>query len=119
MIEGFHHVQVSCPAGSEDVLRNFYGGVLGMTELAKPPVLAARGGVWFRRGSAEIHCGVEADFRPAGKAHPGLLCTDLDAVVTACTAAGYEASWDENLPGFRRCYVSDPVGNRVELMQPS
>ena len=119
MIEGLHHVQLACPAGSEDVLRGFYGGVLGMTELAKPPMLAARGGVWFRRGSAEIHCGVEADFHPARKAHPGLVCADLDAVVTACTAAGYKVSWDENFPGFRRCYVSDPVGNRLELMQPS
>jgi len=34
-----------------------------MAELTKPPVLAARGGVWFRLGTAEIHCGIEADFR--------------------------------------------------------
>lgn len=118
MIEGLHHVQVSCPAGSEEALRSFYGGVLGMTELTKPPLLAARGGVWFRRGTAEIHCGVEEDFRPARKAHPGLVCGDLDAVAEACVAAGYEVRFDDNFPGFRRCYVSDPVGNRVELLQP-
>lgn len=118
VIEGVDHVQLACPAGSEDVLRGFYGGVLGMTEVAKPPALAARGGAWFRSGTAEIHCGVETDFRPAGKAHPGLLCTDLDAIVAACTGAGYEVSWDANFPGFRRCYVSDPVGNRLEFMQP-
>ncbi len=41
MLIGLHHVQVACPAGSEDILRAFYGGVLGMTEVAKPPVLAA------------------------------------------------------------------------------
>ena len=80
MLTGLHHVQVACPAGSEDALRAFYGGVLGMTELAKPPALAARGGAWFRSGGAEIHCGVEADFRPARKAHPGLLTADLDAL---------------------------------------
>lgn len=118
MINGLHHVQVSCPAGSEEALRAFYGGLLDMTELVKPPVLAARGGVWFRRGEAEIHCGVEADFRPARKAHPGLICGDLDAVAAACIAAGHDVSWDDNLPGFRRCYVSDPVGNRLELLQP-
>jgi hypothetical protein len=66
-----HHVQVACPAGSADDLRAFYGAVLGMSEVAKPAVLAARGGVWFRSGGAEIHCGVEAEFRPARKAHPG------------------------------------------------
>lgn len=117
MIEGLHHVQVSCPAGSEDSLRAFYSGVLAMTELTKPTALAARGGVWFRRGTAEIHCGVEGEFRPARKAHPGLVCGDVDAVAEVCVAAGYEVSWDDNFPGFRRFYVNDPVGNRLELMQ--
>ncbi|CAN5336506.1 VOC family protein [soil metagenome] len=119
MIEELHHVQVSCPPGSEAALRDFYGGVLGMAEVPKPPVLAARDGVWFRRGTAEIHCGVEADFRPARKAHPGLQCTDVDAVAASCLAAGHEISWDDNFPGYRRCYVSDPVGNRLELVQPN
>ena len=50
LLTALHHVQVACPAGSEDALRAFYGGVLGMSEVAKPPVLAARGGVWFRSG---------------------------------------------------------------------
>lgn len=118
MIEGLHHVQVSCPAGAEAELRSFYCGVLGMAELPKPPVLAARGGVWFGRGTAEIHCGVEDDVRPARKAHPGLICGDLDAVAEACVTAGYDVSWDGNFPGFRRRYVNDPVGNRLELMQP-
>lgn len=117
-IEGLHHVQISCAAGSEDALRSFYGQVLGMTELAKPPALAARGGVWFRSGTAELHCGVERDFRPARKAHPGLLCSNLDSIAASCVAAGHDVVWDDNLPGFRRCYVSDPVGNRLELLQP-
>ena len=58
-LTGLHHVQVACPPGSEGDLRAFYGGVLGMTEVAKPEVLAARGGVWFRSGTAEVHCGDE------------------------------------------------------------
>lgn len=64
------------------------------------------------------HCGVEDDFRPTRKAQPGLVCLDLDAVVAACLAAGYDVAWDHNFPGFRRCYVSDPVGNRLELLRP-
>jgi hypothetical protein len=74
-----HHVQLACPPGSEDTLRDFYGGVLGLQELVKPPVLAARGGCWFRGHGIELHLGVEQDFRPARKAHPGLLVRDLDA----------------------------------------
>ena len=74
-----HHVQLACPAGSEAPLRAFYHGVLGLAEIPKPPALAARGGCWFRGHGIELHLGVEEDFRPARKAHPGLLVRDLDA----------------------------------------
>lgn len=118
MIRALHHVQLAAPAGSEPALRDFYAGVLGMTELSKPPALAARGGVWFTSGSVELHLGIEDDFRPARKAHPGLLVTDLAALVGRLTAAGHEATPDYLLPGFRRCYVNDPAGNRLELLEP-
>ncbi|MGI9093287.1 MAG: glyoxalase [Mycobacteriales bacterium] len=81
MITGLHHVQVAGPAGCEDHARAFYAGLLGMTEIAKPPELTRRGGVWFRGGTAEVHVGIEARFRPARKAHPALLVDDLDAVI--------------------------------------
>lgn len=118
-IAGLHHVQLAAPAGSEDALRAFYGGLLGLPEAAKPPALAPRGGVWFRSPAVEIHLGVEDDFRPARKAHPGLLVTDLDSLVARLAAAGVDAVWDDDLPGFRRCYVADPVGNRIELLEPA
>jgi catechol 2,3-dioxygenase-like lactoylglutathione lyase family enzyme len=118
VLTGLHHVQVSCPAGSEDALRAFYNGVLGMTEVPKPSVPAGRGGVWFRSGTAELHCGVEVDLRPARKAHPGLLTDHLDALAAACASAGHPVEWDPHFPGHRRLYVADPVGNRLELLQP-
>ena len=117
-IVGLHHVQLAAPAGSEDALRAFYGALLGLPEVAKPPVLAARGGVWFRSAHVEIHLGVEAGFRPARKAHPGLLVDDLDGFATRLAEGGVEVEWDPNFPGFRRCYVHDPVGNRLELLEP-
>jgi len=115
---GLHHVQLAAPIGSEDALRAFYVDLLGMAEVPKPPALAARGGGWFRSGALELHVGVEADFRPARKAHPGLLVEDLDALAGRLTAAGVDVTWDGALPGFRRCYVSDPHGNRLELLEP-
>ena len=116
-ILGLNHVQVSCPAGSEDTLRQFYGDVLGMAELPKAPVLAARGGVWFRAGSCEIHCGVEDPFTPARKAHPGIAVSDVDGLALAVGASGAPVRWDENLPGVRRFHTEDPVGNRLEFQQ--
>ena len=70
-----HHVQVSCPEGGEDAARRFYGEVLGLPEVAKPPALAKRGGCWFRDEGVEVHVGVEADFRPALAHHgPEVSC---------------------------------------------
>lgn len=114
---GLHHVQIACPAGSEDALRGFYGDLLGMPEIPKPPVLAARGGVWFEAGGRELHCGVEADFVPARKAHPCFLVDDVDEVAKGVVAAGGEVRWDEAIPDVRRFHTDDPVGNRVELQQ--
>jgi catechol 2,3-dioxygenase-like lactoylglutathione lyase family enzyme len=118
MIEGLHHVQLACPPGSEWALRDFYGGVLGMTEVAKPAGLAGRGGAWFRAGTAELHLGVEQDFRPARKAHPGLRVSDLDTLARRLVEAGYDVARDELFPGHRRLYTHDSHGNRLEFLQP-
>lgn len=113
-----HHVLLSCPADSEDVLRGFYGGVLGLTEIDKPPLLAKKGGCWFRGAGVELHLGVEADFRPARKAHPGLLVSDIDAWAARLRAAGYPVAFDDEFPGMRRFYSEDPHGNRLEFLEP-
>ena len=114
---GLPPVRVACPAGSEERLREFYSGVLGMHEVEKPPALAGRGGCWFRAGDAEIHCGVEDDFRPARKAHPCLLVDDIAEVAERVATVGGEVRWDEQIPGVRRFHTDDPVGNRIELQQ--
>jgi catechol 2,3-dioxygenase-like lactoylglutathione lyase family enzyme len=42
------HVQLAMPAGEEATARRFYCDLLGMTEVAKPPELAKRGGCGSR-----------------------------------------------------------------------
>ncbi|QHC27453.1 glyoxalase [Streptomyces sp. GS7] len=113
-----HHVQLAIPAGAEDLCRDFWGGVLGMTELAKPPALAARGGCWFRGGSLEVHLGVETDFRPATKAHPGILVHSLPDLAKRLEAHGHDVTWDDNFPGHNRFYTFDKLGNRLEFLEP-
>ncbi len=133
---GLHHVLLAIPAGSEDASRTFYLGVLGMAEVAKPPALAARGGRGpgsrYRRAgsvrrdgratgrvradSLELHLGVEADFRPAGKAHPGIRVPDLDGLAAHLGARAVTIAWDTSLfPGHRRFHADDPMGNRLEF----
>lgn len=116
-ITGIHHVQLSAPPGSEQRLREFYGDLLDLTEVPKPPALAARGGAWFRGPGIELHLGIEEDFRPARKAHPGILVDDLSALAERLGAAGADVRFDALLPGFRRFYADDPVGNRLEFLQ--
>jgi catechol 2,3-dioxygenase-like lactoylglutathione lyase family enzyme len=113
-----HHVQIACPPGSEEALRTFYRDLLGLTELSKPPILAARGGCWFAGYGIELHLGVEEDFRPARKAHPGLLWPDLDALAARLTAAGHPVHWADpaEIPGRRRFHTDDPHGNRIEFL---
>jgi catechol 2,3-dioxygenase-like lactoylglutathione lyase family enzyme len=119
LFHGLHHVQLAMPAGEEEAARRFFAGVLGMAEIEKPPVLAARGGAWFRSGGLEVHLGVEEGFSPARKAHPGILVGDLDDVVRRLREAGQDVTWDGDFPGFRRIYAHDPFGNRLEFLQPS
>ncbi|MET7702541.1 VOC family protein [Streptomyces sp. NPDC005485] len=118
MLSAVDHVQLAAPPGSEDALRAYYADVLGMTEIPKPPVLAARGGCWFRAGPVQLHLGIEKDFLPARKAHPGLRVTDIEAYADRFAAHGAPVTWDDNLPGHRRFYSEDPVGNRLEFLEP-
>lgn len=116
-ITAIEHVQLAMPAGMEDAARDFYQGLLGISEVTKPPNLARRGGAWFERGPLKIHLGVEAEFRPARKAHVALLVVDLEALIARLKAHNVEVIDDEPLEGYLRVYVADPFGNRIELME--
>lgn len=112
-----HHVQLAIPPGSEEDCRRFYCKTLGWTELLKPAELAKRGGLWLSFGEAEVHLGVEQNFRPAKKAHPAFLLTDIQQIATRLEAHNVEMDWDDTLPGYKRFYTFDAVGNRLEFMQ--
>ena len=118
MLAAVDHVQLAAPPGSEDLLRAYYVDVLGMTEIPKPPVLAARGGCWFQAGAVQLHLGIEEDFRPARKAHPGLRVSAIEAYAARLAWRGAAVTWDDDLPGHRRFYSEDPVGNRLEFLEP-
>lgn len=118
MLAALDHVQLAAPPGSEDRLRAYYLDALGMTEIPKPPGLMRRGGCWFRAGTVHLHLGIEDPFRPARKAHPGLRVTGIDACAARIAATGAPVTWDEELPGHRRFFSEDPVGNRLEFLEP-
>jgi RimJ/RimL family protein N-acetyltransferase len=105
------HVQLAMPPGREFEARAFYEGVLGIPERPKPEPQASRGGAWFESRGVKVHLGVEADFRPAKKAHPGLVVEDMPALLERLRRAGFEATEADG-----SLYVNDPFGNRLELV---
>lgn len=117
-VKRLDHVQLAMPPGREGEARAFYGGVLGISEVPKPPHLARRGGCWFERDGLKVHLGVEADFKPARKAHPAFIVSDLGELVARLETRGYRVVEDEPLKGYDSRYVDDPFGTRIELMEP-
>lgn len=111
------HVQLAMPAGREDEATAFYEGLLGIPRVPKPAHLAVRGGCWFESDDLKVHLGVDAEFRPATKAHPAFVVDDVRALARDIAAAGYDVVDDEPLDGYDRVYALDPFGNRIELMQ--
>jgi catechol 2,3-dioxygenase-like lactoylglutathione lyase family enzyme len=92
------HVQPAMPAGREDDARAFFCG-----------------GCWFSSGEVQVHLGVEPEFRPARKAHPGLRCANLRALLQRLREAGI-AYEEDGAMGSPRAFVHDPFGNRLELI---
>jgi catechol 2,3-dioxygenase-like lactoylglutathione lyase family enzyme len=112
------HIQLAMPGGEEDRARAFYIKLLGFSEIPKPPELAKRGGAWFQSENVQLHLGVEADFKPARKAHPAFVVDDLNALIANIEKAGYETDTSQPaLDGYKRAHIFDPFGNRIELME--
>ena len=112
------HVQITVPAGEEEKARAFYVNLLGFTEIPKPAELVKRGGTWFRSQNVQLHLGVEADFKPARKAHPAFIVSEFDSLIAKVQDAGYETDTSQPaLDGYKRAHIFDPFGNRIELME--
>jgi hypothetical protein len=111
------HVQIAMPVGGEAAARGYFGALLGLIEIPKPADMAARGGCWFAVGAHQIHLGVEADFRPAKKAHIALHTGDLSELRARLEVAGYGTSDDVPVDGRHRFFSTDPFGNRIEFLE--
>ncbi|ANE46315.1 glyoxalase [Paenibacillus swuensis] len=116
---GLDHVQLAAPEGSESVAREFYGKVLGWTEIPKPANLLKRGGVWFQCGFHQLHIGIQTDFVPAIKAHPAFQVKHLETLKATLTQQGISVTedYERQDEGVSRFYLHDPFGNRLEFME--
>jgi len=119
MIEACHHVAVV--VRDADQARAFYGEVLGLEELERPPEIAAAiPGAWYRLGGSELHVFEQRDFEPPKGPigpHVAFRCGDFDATVEKLRASGCEFRFgpDRDSTGVARVILRDPTGNTVEI----
>ncbi|MDS9471910.1 VOC family protein [Sporosarcina pasteurii] len=116
-LTGIDHIQIASPPDSEDTARKFYGELLSMEEISKPPNLQGRGGCWFICGSQEVHIGIQKDFVAAKKAHPGFTVHALEELKLRLAEAGYAIHEEAPIDGRSRFFTNDPFGNRIEFLE--
>ncbi|HVP31714.1 MAG TPA: VOC family protein [Myxococcota bacterium] len=117
-----HHVSFAV----EELERSkrFYGGVLGLAEIARPAL--GVDGAWYRAGDTELHLIV----RPAGTEtgsppkhltpladHAAFQVDDYDGAVAHLRAAGVELL--ETRREIGQLWVRDPDGHVIELIVPA
>ncbi|WP_019412447.1 VOC family protein [Paenisporosarcina sp. TG20] len=117
MFKSIDHIQLAAPKGSEEIAKSFFGDILGFQEIEKPEMLKNRGGVWFEFASYQVHIGIEEPFAPAKKAHPAFQVEHIEALKMHLLKNDVSFIVDEDLPGANRIYLSDPFGNRIEILE--
>ena len=113
------HVNVTMPKDGEVIARMFYTGQLGMRELVGPECVELPGGVCFEAGGLALHLSVEEQRMGADThRHFGLGCGNVDGLRARLKAAGVEIEDGPPAPPWKRFFIRDPFGNRIEVHAP-
>ena len=119
-VQAFAHANIS--VRDLDKARAFYGGLLGLKEIPRPPF--DNPGVWYEIGDVQIHLSVR-DLPPSqegpgpGRPHLAFWVDDPETVVGRLRQAGvFVRDVPENASGYHQLFIADPDGNVVELIGP-
>jgi catechol 2,3-dioxygenase-like lactoylglutathione lyase family enzyme len=120
MVVALHHVNVTVPAQLEAAAKDFYGAVLGLRQVPKPPT-SRQSGAWYQIGLNQLHLSVDA--KEDGAPSSGHVCFAVSHLAEAerkFRNAGVEIIADpQPNPNSPRFYVRDPGGNLLEIVQAS
>ena len=118
MVIELHHVNVTVPPELEAATKEFYGSVLGLSQVPKPAA-ARQSGAWYQIGATQLHLSVEDEPPgPLSSRHVCFMVDDLAATEKRFRDAGVEIISDPRpVPGTSRFYVRDPGGNQLEIVQ--
>jgi catechol 2,3-dioxygenase-like lactoylglutathione lyase family enzyme len=116
------HVNFQMPEPVAHECAAFYE-LLGFARVEPPTALAGRA-LWLSGRGALIHLqfggtdGTDiSELAQPGVGHVGIVVPDYAAVTASLRAAGVESEPRSEHWGSPRCYVRDPAGNRLELME--
>ncbi len=118
-ITGCHHVAIC--AHDIDEARRFYGEVIGLVELERPPEIADRfRSAWFQLGPSELHVVENGDFEamnsPLGP-HLAVVTSDFEAVTNGIKDRGGQFVFGPGAgpDGTILAVIKDPTGNTLEI----
>lgn len=118
-ITACHHLAIC--AHDIDAARAFYGELLGLEELERPPEIAKNfRSAWYRLGISEMHVVENPDFEPLDSPlgpHIAVVTSDFDAFTQAVAERGGKFRFGPAAgpDGVLRAIVKDPTGNTIEI----
>ena len=118
-ITGCHHLAIC--VHDIDEARRFYGQVLSLTELERPPEIAANfRSAWYLIGSSELHVVENPEFQPLKSPlapHIAVATSDFRALTAQIADRGGEFIFGPGPgpDGILRAVIEDPTGNTLEI----
>ena len=114
-----NHVTVAVPAGEEERVRAFYGGVLGLEELPRNQALKGHYVlIWYQLLDIQLHLDFSPPWvTPAENRHIALEVRELPKIRAYLESKGVTIREAVVMPDRDRFYVLDPFGNYFEFIE--
>jgi predicted enzyme related to lactoylglutathione lyase len=118
-IIGCHHMAIC--VHDIDEARRFYGEILALVELDRPPEIAKSfRSAWYQLGSSELHVVENKAFEPLNSPlapHIAVTTSDFDAMTEQIAERGGDFAFGPGPgpDGVLRAIIHDATGNTVEI----
>jgi catechol 2,3-dioxygenase-like lactoylglutathione lyase family enzyme len=96
--------------------RRFYGGLLGLKEIAKPRTFDFVV-IWYDLGNQQLHLLQKPNPDARSPRHFALRVLDVQSAREFVRSQGVPIEETTVIPGCDRFFVYDPDGNRIEIIQ--
>jgi catechol 2,3-dioxygenase-like lactoylglutathione lyase family enzyme len=110
-----HHAALETREADVEACARFYE-LLGFARVDPPETLRARA-TWLERDGRQIHLQYADDPVVPPRGHVAVVADGYEATLARLREAGFDPEPREEHWGSPRCFVRDPAGHVVEVMQ--